>query len=202
MKISRNHVTIIDFVKHSKPPIPYKITYTIAKPQETRPRKKKKRKPNKMEDPPESPPESPPLPPSKHSDARLSLPPALRLSFATLTSFLLGATLGLSHGAQRSGLRFRAENAHRLPHTPTGWFLYHKSKNYHMALGGIREGLKMGAKTSFWVATFFAVENGWDEVRGTRDFFNTVMASLSVAGGFSLWSELFLFFILASGCIT
>lgn len=122
-------------------------------------------------------------------DSRLSLPPAVRLTFATISSFLVGAGLGLSHGAQSAGLRFRAENAHRLPKTPTGWYLYHKSKNYNMALGGVKEGLKMGTKMSIWVAAFFAIENGWDEVRGTKDFLNTCMASLSVAGGFSLWSK-------------
>jgi hypothetical protein len=85
-------------------------------------------------------------------------------------------------------LRFRAENAHRLPKTSTGWYLYHKSKNYHMALGGVKEGLKMGAKVSLWTAAFFYIEDCWDEIRGKKDFLNTVVASLSVAGGFSLWS--------------
>jgi hypothetical protein len=121
-------------------------------------------------------------------DSRFSLPFGMRLPLATSLSFLSGMALGLSHGSQVAGLRFRAENAHRLPQTPTGWYLYHKSKNYHMALGGVKEGMKMGAKISFWVAGFFSIEEMFDRYRGTKDFLNTVIASLSVAGGFSLWS--------------
>lgn len=97
--------------------------------------------------------------------------------------------MGVSYGSTRRGLLFRAENAHRLPTSPTGWYLYHKSKNYHMALGGMREGIKMGAKLGFWTFAFFGIEDSWDEIRGTRDAANTVLAALSVAGGWSLWSE-------------
>jgi len=99
--------------------------------------------------------------------------------------------LGLSHGSQTTGLRFRAENAHRLPTTPTGWYLYHKSKNYNMALGGVKEGFKMGGKVSFWTAAFFSVEEIFDRYRGTKDFVNTTIASLAVAGSFSVWSMSF-----------
>jgi uncharacterized PurR-regulated membrane protein YhhQ (DUF165 family) len=58
-----------------------------------------------------------------------------------------------------------------------------------MALGGVKEGFKMGMKLGVWTTVFFAVEDIWDEIRGKRDAFNTVVASLSVAGGFSLWSK-------------
>jgi hypothetical protein len=64
-----------------------------------------------------------------------------------------------------------------------------------MALGGLKEGMKMGAKLGFWTGIFFGVEECWDEIRGRRDALNTVIAGLSVAGGFSLWSG-FLSFIL------
>ncbi|KAA8574705.1 hypothetical protein EYC84_003955 [Monilinia fructicola] len=68
--------------------------------------------------------------------------------------------LGISHGSQTAGLRFRAENAHRLPTSPTGWYLYHKT-----------------------------IEDMCDRWRGRKDVVNTVVASLSVAGGFSLWNR-------------
>jgi hypothetical protein len=55
-------------------------------------------------------------------------------------------------------------------------------------IGGVKEGFKMGGKVSFWTAAFFSVEEIFDRYRGTKDFINTVIASLSVAGGFSLWS--------------
>lgn len=121
-------------------------------------------------------------------NSRFSLPFALRLPLATSLSFVVGMGLGVSHGSQVAGLRFRAENAHRLPTTPTGWYLYHKSKNYQMAYGGVMEGIKMGAKVSIWTAGFFGIEEMFDRYRGTKDFLNTVIASLSVAGAFSLWS--------------
>jgi hypothetical protein len=123
------------------------------------------------------------------AESRLSLPTPLRLVLATSSSFAVGLGLGLSHGAQMAGLRFRAENAHRLPKTETGWYLYHKSKNYHMALAGVKEGLKMGLKLSVWTGAFFALEGLWDEIRRRKDFLNTTLASLTVAGGFSLWSK-------------
>jgi hypothetical protein len=121
-------------------------------------------------------------------NSRLSFPYPMRLMLATSLSFLAGAGLGISYGAQSAGYRFRAENAHRLPNSSTGWYLYHKSKNYHMAFAGIREGIKMGTKISFWTAGFFSIEEMFDRYRGRRDCFNTIIASLSVAGGFSLWS--------------
>jgi hypothetical protein len=121
-------------------------------------------------------------------NSRFSLVWGQRLPIVASLSFVAGMALGVSHGSQTTGLRFRAENAHRLPTTPTGWYLYHKSKNYNMALGGVKEGFKMGGKVSFWTAAFFSVEEIFDRYRGTKDFVNTMMASLAVAGGFSLWS--------------
>ena len=122
-------------------------------------------------------------------ESRLSLPTPARLSLAAGASFILGLGLGTTHGSTSAGYRFRAENAHRLPSTPTGWYLYHKSKNYHMALGGLKEGVKMGSKMALWTGLFFWIEDTWDEMRGKQDALNTVLASATVAGGFSLWSK-------------
>jgi hypothetical protein len=121
-------------------------------------------------------------------DSRFSLPFSLRLPLATSLSFIAGLGLGISHGGLVAGYRFRAENAHRLPTSQKGWYLYHKSKNYNVAYGGVMEGLKMGTKVAIWTAGFFAVEDVFDRYRQRKDFLNTVVASLAVAGGFSLWS--------------
>ena len=120
---------------------------------------------------------------------RLSVPFQYRLPAATIASFVTGGFLGASYGSQTAGLRFRAENAHRLPDTSTGWYLYHKSKNYHMALGAIKEGLKMGSKVGFWAGSYFALEEALDQAWGRRDFLSSVVAGLSIAGGFSAWSD-------------
>ncbi|SZF05526.1 unnamed protein product [Blumeria hordei] len=125
-------------------------------------------------------------------EARLGLPFAIRLPLAVTLGALVGASLGLGHGATVTGLRFRAENAHRLPTSPTGWYLYHKSKNYVTALGGIKEGGRMGLRVGMWTAAFFTIENIFDNWRNEKDFLNTTGGGLAVAGGFSWWSK-FLF---------
>lgn len=121
-------------------------------------------------------------------ESRLSIPPMFRIPAATLTAFGIGMALGLSYGSKMAGLRFRAEHAHRLPSTTTGWYLYHKSKNYHLVSGGLKEGVKVGAKLAFLSTSMFCVENLFDVYRGTKDMFNTTAAALAVSGGFSLWS--------------
>ncbi|KFX92863.1 hypothetical protein V490_05133 [Pseudogymnoascus sp. VKM F-3557] len=123
------------------------------------------------------------------TSARLSLPTPQRLLLGTSTAFLVGLTLGGTHGFGTAGLRFRAENAHRLPKDPTGWYLYHKSKNYRMMLDGVREGVRMGGRVAVWTLVFLGTEEVWDNVRGRRDVGNTVIASATVAGGFSLWNR-------------
>ncbi|KAI0538897.1 hypothetical protein GGR58DRAFT_274020 [Xylaria digitata] len=122
-------------------------------------------------------------------DSRLSIPPLVRIPAAATTAFGIGMTLGLAHGSKMAGLRFRAEHAHRLPTTTTGWYLYHKSKNYHLAFGGLKEGVKVGARLGVLSTAMFCAENLFDVYRGSQDFISTVMASLAVAGGFSLWNR-------------
>ena len=129
-----------------------------------------------------------PFPPTPIHENRLSIPFYIRLPAATTGAFATGLALGLSHGSKIAGLRFRAENSHRFPTTSAGWYLYHKSKNYHMMLGGIKEGMKMGSKIAFWAGSFFLVEESVDRMRGTKDFLSTVVAGLSISGGFSAWS--------------
>lgn len=119
---------------------------------------------------------------------RLSIPFLIRLPTTTAAAFITGMALGLSHGTKTAGLRFRAENSHRFPTTSAGWYLYHKTKNYHAMLGGIKEGMKMGFKISFWAGSFFLIEEAVDQLRGTKDFLSTVVAGLSISGGFSAWS--------------
>jgi hypothetical protein len=123
---------------------------------------------------------------------RLSLDPSTRGALGFGSAFFVGSALGLSHGGQTAGLRFRAENAHRLPTSQKGWYFYHKSKNYHTLLGGVKEGARMGAKLGFWVAAFMTMEEAVDEWRGggkNRDFLSTVAAGLTTSGAFSLWNQ-------------
>lgn len=121
--------------------------------------------------------------------SRLSLPDVVRIPLATAASFTVGMGLGVAHGSTMAGMRFRAEHAHKLPTTTAGWYLYHKSKNYHVAYGGIREGLRMGARVSVWTTAMFGIETLFDRYRGMQDLANTVLASVTVAGAFSVWSK-------------
>lgn len=107
----------------------------------------------------------------------------------TLVSGLIGASLGATKGGQSAQLRFRAEHAHKMPDSTTGWYLYHKSKNYHTMKGGIVEGLKMGLRTSVWSCMALTLESTVDRCRGTSDMFSTIVASLTVAGTFSLFRK-------------
>ena len=129
---------------------------------------------------------------------RLSIPVALRAPTLMIFSFACGASIGVSTGALRSSYRYRAENAHRLPTTQTGWFLYQKSKNYHAMLGGIREGVRFGSICTGWATLFMATEEmvdlsrarlfarGDDDVAtGQRDFGSTVIAGMTLAGIYS-----------------
>ncbi|KAK0336079.1 hypothetical protein LTR91_012103 [Friedmanniomyces endolithicus] len=136
---------------------------------------------------------------------RLSIPFPLRLPLALILAAVSGSVLGLSQGGLVAGLRFRAENAHRQPNTQTGWYLYHKSKNYHVALGGVLEAFKMAGKLGLWVGVFVTMEEGLDRgraglvrvwrgvrdgkeedvlVEGSRDFVSTTLAGLGTAGAF------------------
>lgn len=123
-----------------------------------------------------------------YKSSRLGLPLFLRVPLAFASSFAVGFTLGTIQGGRMTGLRFRAEHAHKLPASPAGWFLYHKSKNYHVTLGGLKEGLKMGAKISLLGTAMFGIEAMFDEYRGAKDVFNTVIAAVTVSGCLSFWS--------------
>ncbi|WPH01704.1 Hypothetical protein R9X50_00455600 [Acrodontium crateriforme] len=145
----------------------------------------------------------------RSSSDRLSLPYPFRLPLGMTAAGLAGFVLGVSHGSSEAALRFRAENAHRFPTTQTGWYLYHKSKNYNVALEGIFEGFRMGFKQAFWVALFISMEECVDrgrtglvrqwkmfkgrpydvEVVASRDFVSSVLAGLGTAGAFSVYNR-------------
>ncbi|EQL00388.1 hypothetical protein G6O67_007650 [Ophiocordyceps sinensis] len=120
---------------------------------------------------------------------RLSLTTSTRLLLGSVSAGFVGFTLGALQGGQTAQLRFRAEHAHKMPDSTAGWYLYHKSKNYHAMHGGIREGFRMGAKTSFWSLVALGLESTVDQCRGDSDMFSTAVATLTVAGAFSLWNK-------------
>ncbi|KAG6038071.1 hypothetical protein E4U41_004605 [Claviceps citrina] len=118
---------------------------------------------------------------------RLAMSTPARVLLGSVSSGVIGFTLGAMQGGQMAQLRFRAEHAHKMPDTTAGWYFYHKSKNYHAMQGGIREGFRMAAKTSFWSFMALGLESTVDRYRGSSDMFSTTVATLTVAGAFSLW---------------
>ncbi|ORY87086.1 hypothetical protein BCR37DRAFT_376472 [Protomyces lactucae-debilis] len=124
-------------------------------------------------------------PPSQAQD-RLGLPPLPRLVVATslcsLTTFALGA---LSSG-KRCAHQFLAENAHRLPRTHQGWYFYHKTKNYRVAFGAIKGGVRYACRAAGWTGLYVSSEALLDWARGgTMDAGNSALAALATAGLFS-----------------
>lgn len=115
-------------------------------------------------------------------------------------SGICGLALGAAKGGPITGDRYRAENAHRFPVSRSGWYLYHKTKNYHIIVGSAKEGVKFGLGLMVW-ATLFGVteemidrsrarlfasrEEDEDRISGQRDAISTVMAALTVAGAYS-----------------
>ena len=149
-----------------------------------------------LEEVEEEPEEIPPI--TGYANERLSIPVVLRMPILLTSSFFIGFGLGAAQGGPIAGYRYRAENAHRLPNTQTGWYLYHKSKNYHSIIGGVKEGVKMGGVLVVWPALFLVTEEtidrwrgrvfarGDDDVaKGQRDFASTVVAAMSTAGIYS-----------------
>jgi len=118
---------------------------------------------------------------------RLGIDVEKRIPYATMCAFFPGLALGYVHGSKKAGLLFRAENAHRFPTTSTGWFQYHKTKNYISIVGGVKDGLKMGAKLGVGALAFSLFEETVDYARHEeRDFLSTVTAGLSFSGIYSL----------------
>jgi hypothetical protein len=159
---------------------------------------------------------SKPFTPRSYPHERLGLPFDQRLLAGTFSSFFCGFIMGSYHAGHMAALRFRAENAHRLPTTNPGWYLYHKSKNYYKWKAGITEGFKKGGFVSLWAAAFFTVEESLDvfrgtwragrtlyemegvdelemeqldvSVRGSRDFWSSAVAGMATGGLWSAWN--------------
>ncbi|KAL6704469.1 hypothetical protein ACN47E_008213 [Coniothyrium glycines] len=148
---------------------------------------------------------------------RLGMPFDRRLLLTTSLSFASGFTLGSINAGHMASLRYRAENAHRLPKSQPGWYLYHKSKNYYKWKHGVVEGFKKGGYVALWGSVFFIVEESLDVFRGTwragrtmsemegvdeldlrridrgmdrsRDFLSSAMAGMVTGGLWSAWHQ-------------
>ncbi|KAF2748504.1 hypothetical protein M011DRAFT_351123 [Sporormia fimetaria CBS 119925] len=156
-----------------------------------------------------------PAPLSNSSD-RLGMSFDKRILLAGFSSFMCGFTLGASHAGHMAAMRFRAENAHRLPVSRPGWYLYHKSKNYYKVKEGVVVGIRRGFHLAAWTSIFFVIEESMDIFRGTwmagrtlsemegideldmkkmdqsvrnnRDFISSALAGMVTGGLWSAWN--------------
>lgn len=118
---------------------------------------------------------------------RLGIDIEKRLPYTALSAFSVGLGIGSQNGARKAAYQFRAENAHRFPTTSTGWFQYHKTKNYKSIVGGVFEGFRLGSKLGLGAMAFCLFEETVDCARhDRRDFISTVIAGLSFSGVYSL----------------
>jgi hypothetical protein len=135
---------------------------------------------------------------TSYPNERLKMHPATRAILIAMASFGSGFTLGWAQASPKAGYRYRAENAHRLPTTEVGWYLYQKSKGYHQTVGGFKEGVKFGSICTGWALLFMATEEAIDLSRarifargdddvatGQRDVASTVVAAMSMSGIYS-----------------
>jgi hypothetical protein len=88
------------------------------------------------------------------SPIKLYIPP--RFLYIPGAAVTLGIALGLTRGGRRAARQFLAENAHAPPTTVKGWYMYNRTKNYKVMLGGLKgagkESLRLGAVAVGWVA--------------------------------------------------
>ncbi|KAI8815788.1 uncharacterized protein EV422DRAFT_483140, partial [Fimicolochytrium jonesii] len=113
---------------------------------------------------------------------------ALHLGFAGgIGGFITGFYLG---GRTRS-YQFLAENAHRRPKTVSGWYFYHKYKNYEIAHFGFLGGFRSAAKFAAIMAGFASVEAGLEKmVVGRESWVCTLGAGVTTSMVFAAASRL------------
>lgn len=125
----------------------------------------------------------------QYKDNRLGMRSDLRIYTIGGFTFLAGTILGTFQEYNRAALRFRAENAHRLPRSERNWFFYHRAKSLDALKSAMPFGIKTGFKMAPWAMGFLVMEEGVDHARGgtSRDFVSDVVAGISIAGVASLW---------------
>ncbi|KAK9453497.1 hypothetical protein V1511DRAFT_504898 [Dipodascopsis uninucleata] len=121
---------------------------------------------------------------------RLSVPPLFRVLGLTLVTGVVMFPLGFYRGSRTAGLRFLAENSHRLPGTMQGWYFYHKRKNYVVIRDGVVEGLKLSVRFAGFVGCLFSIEATLDWIRGRIDALNTTVAAGLMGAGYAMFSHL------------
>jgi hypothetical protein len=128
----------------------------------------------------------------RDTNERLSMRPADRISLGIVSGLLAGMCVGFMRGYQMADLRFRAENAHRMPKSEKGWFFYHRSKTHYSVLAGMKLSAKTGSVFALMSGMFLILEDQLDNIRGgqSKDCISTTIAGTMAGGLYSLASML------------
>ncbi|KAK9472707.1 uncharacterized protein V1510DRAFT_403028 [Dipodascopsis tothii] len=118
---------------------------------------------------------------------RFGLTPLLRLPMIMFAVSTYTVPMGLYKGGRVAGLRYLAENTHRLPQTQQGWYFYHKTKNYVVMRDAIIESARYTARVGAFTGLLFGTEAALDAARGRIDFANTTVAA-AVVGLIHSWA--------------
>jgi hypothetical protein len=87
------------------------------------------------------------------------IPPHATWTFKlSVTAFYVGTVLGGFRASVRRAHQFLAENAHRLPTTKGGWFMYHKHKNYAVIREFVSAGTRTGIRMAGWTGLYCGME--------------------------------------------
>ncbi|WVQ67864.1 uncharacterized protein L199_006069 [Kwoniella botswanensis] len=96
---------------------------------------------------------------------RISLTVPTSLLILPPTAALIGLSIGLVRGGNRSRLRFLAENAHRQPKTVQGWYFYTKTRNYRVFFGAAKTGSKYALGLGGATATYVLLDESIGYIR-------------------------------------
>lgn len=125
-----------------------------------------------------------------NQEQRFHLHPVFRLTGIAFVSGFYGVATGGKKAYQETGLRFLAENSHRLPKTKGNWYFYHKRKSYVCMKEAMNAAAKSGPKYSLIATSYFGLEAFFDYARGRIDFLNTVAATVIAGGSYAKYHNL------------
>ncbi|OLY82221.1 hypothetical protein AYI68_g3660 [Smittium mucronatum] len=112
---------------------------------------------------------------------RIHMEPPKRITLLTITGALSGAVVGGYIGGRSASWQYLAERSHNLPTTVSGWYYYHKWKNYRVVLGAIKKASYYGIRIGFVSGAYELVEAAVDKYVVER-----TSALGSVAAGFTV----------------
>lgn len=123
-------------------------------------------------------------------NSRLGMPAVARITLFTLGGGFVGALGGMLGGWTEASMKYLAANSHRLPTTYNGWFFYHKRKTYYCTKNAMGNAFRNGVKIGGFVGTIFSIEAIFDEIRGEKDFVNTMMAVCLPGFGYAWYNQM------------